>query len=634
MPKSKTILFPENSKTPDLYAKDYRKLNGVFPDIFSFNNCYYHVETRTYIGEDNRPKRSFKKVEQVSNFIIKPLFFEEIQEDIRRPKNKLVVRVIPEIGRQVTIEIDPSDITTPDLMTKTFFSRARVYWYGDKTATQSLLKSIISPICTLENDSPCIPVLEKTFITGFDKKTNHYIFEKYAVSPDGIRITPSFESAIELQTASIVLPPQINQTEPDYTITPERIRRMYESITAAWPNNQNAAISIGWLIASFFVNQIKSEIGFFPFLSFYGDTQTGKTRLIRTLNSLQGLYNYEGIPMVKMNTMKGPLREIAKKSGMMSVFLESQGETKYSSFEIDQILTIYNNNPLQLRAVRSNDLRTKEIEFLGTLAFVQNIEPFYTKAQQERVISLQFLESHINEFTSKALENLELLTPSELSGFQFFILQNRSLFETEWKEKFSFIRAQFFIKLRDYRIAENYAIVNTFHSLFLKLIQLSGNIKPNLISYAEKKKGDTSIIKNSIADHFFELLFEAIGRDYSEFNMDFEVQDFFEIERNTDRLFIYMPQALEIIKLSGQQLSAHPVTRLYEALRIHPSFTKEKFSKRFGELRRKRNSWLFKYSLVVGNIGIEEDTEIIDNNDQILDSGVSKVSNEKKELAN
>lgn len=96
-------------------------------------------------------------------------------------------------------------------------------------------------------------------------------------------------------------------------------------IKGAWGDKGLAALS--FLTASLFVNKVKPELGFFPFLSLCGDRSTGKTKLIRTLNNMQGL-NEEGLPINGANTQKGQLNVISQVSGMMKALLEGNDKSK------------------------------------------------------------------------------------------------------------------------------------------------------------------------------------------------------------------------------------------------------------------------------------------------------------------
>jgi ABC-type polar amino acid transport system ATPase subunit len=74
----------------------------------------------------------------------------------------------------------------------------------------------------------------------------------------------------------------------------------------------------------------------------HGDPQTGKSKLLRTLNAMQGL-NEEGLPMNGANTKKGELRTIAQVSGMMKGMIEGNDKSK-AKFDFESILPLFNKD--------------------------------------------------------------------------------------------------------------------------------------------------------------------------------------------------------------------------------------------------------------------------------------------------
>ena len=161
---------------------------------------------------------------------------------------------------------------------------------------------------------------------------------------------------------------------PHPTLNPTkgfRSAEIWVLILQAW--GDKGVTALAWVVAGWWVNQIKEKIGFFPFLSFWGDPQTGKTRLTRILNAIQALAE-EGLPMTRVNTQKGEIRKLAQRSGLFKALLEANNAEK-ARFDIDSILTLYNENPLQTTALKTIDIQTRDVPFLASIMFVQIKNP-------------------------------------------------------------------------------------------------------------------------------------------------------------------------------------------------------------------------------------------------------------------
>ena len=124
----------------------------------------------------------------------------------------------------------------------------------------------------------------------------------------------------ELSRSEQVRPAQYPTIKPVKGIEPKEV---YSLIYQAWGNQ--GIIGVAWEVAGWFVHRIKKQTGFFPFLSFWGDTQVGKSMLARFMNALQCL-DEEGLPMKKVNTGKGEIRKLAQRAGLFKALLESNNE--------------------------------------------------------------------------------------------------------------------------------------------------------------------------------------------------------------------------------------------------------------------------------------------------------------------
>ena len=260
-------------------------------------------------------------------------------------------------------------------------------------------------------------------------------------------------------------------------------KEIYNIIDQAWPNIGPTALA--WTVATWFVHEIKRRLGFFPFLSLFGDTQCGKSILAAKLNAVQGV-DEEGLPMSKVNTAKGEIRKLAQLSSRFKAFLESQGQEK-GRFNYDSILSLYNRNPLQVRAIKNYGLETDDLPFLGAIMFVQNREPFFSRPQKERVVSLRFKNEFLNEATAAAVHRLNEIPLEKLAYFMCWILRGRQMIEECWHEEFVNVRARIQPEIRDPRITDNHALVLAFHKLLIRLIDVQNHIDDFVVETGKEK---------------------------------------------------------------------------------------------------------------------------------------------------
>jgi len=535
------------STSADEYAHIYTKYHLYPPGLFIFKKCYYHATL-------TNAKQPELKTQRVSNFVVSVDHYQLDTTNPDEPVNRYALKIKPKKGRTVSCTVSANDLSSPASLTTMFLQRARVVWKGERSPALSLAEMI---------SNANAPVVRQLDSTGYDTESECYIFKNFLVDPKGNMILPDKKNFFKLTGDSFVRPAQYPNIKPYKNVDPKEI---WNLIYQAWGNR--GASAIAWAVASFFVNQIKARIGFFPFLSLYGDTQTGKTGLTILLNACQCLDN-EGLPMRRFNTDKGVIRKIAQRSGLFCALLEgSRGDNKIL-VDDDAILTLYNVNPLQVRAEKSNDIRTKETPFQSSLMFVQNTEPFTTKAQKERVISIKFNKEHLTDDTLNSYDKLMEIPISEISYFFPYLMKHREIIENEWYEIWRQCKKDLKSGIGDARNTENHALILCFHILLCKIFNINCNLKEYIEQIGRKKHEECSRRDTSIADHFFEQL-ELLNEKFLE-----ECS-----EQNTSKNLFYLnlPRALK--NMDKENIRVPSLDKLHEALKRHPSFLENKKSVR------------------------------------------------------
>lgn len=555
LPRYRTEARLALAETAREYAEIYREANkGYAPGLFPFKGCYYWSYIKRYKKAEDE-----LLVSRASNFTVKVRHFRLSEQDQDLPvytyRLEVKTRKSP---RSVKVTATGNDLKSPDSLTGFFARHAKADWRGDIGAARAFREMV------MEADAPDIRQAE---CTGYDHASGFHLLKDIAVSPQGRVIRPEKGGYFKVGQGRYLRPfPTTATIRPEPRGKDFIKETLYPLLLKTWGDNAGASVS--FLVASLFVNQVKPELGFFPFLSMHGDAQTGKSRLMKTLNAMQGL-DEEGLPMHSANTKKSELRTISQVSGMMKGMIEGNDKNK-ARFDFESILPLYNHgNPLQTRAAYSNDNRVINMMFHGSLAFSQNLEPFTSRAAKERVISLKFSTEDLTEESKAAYDKVCAMSSQELAGFLPALLEHRPFFESEWKEYHEQAKRDLMQAVPDNRINENHAVLLAFHRLFCEQFGISHD----LLAYFQEIGGGKIISCRqrtlTPADFFFDKLNElpetiqdSKGDVYGMKNAFWEIKN--------DQLYVNLPQAEKAVRAAGMTLD-YP-DRLATSLQEHPSF--------------------------------------------------------------
>ncbi len=330
----------------------HRNLTG----LFDFNGAYYFS---TLKGND------LKDVvcQQVSDFTLRTVYYELDQSNPDEPVYRYHLEVKAKSGHKATFTVIAKELSSPQGLRTMFLQRGRVSWTGEKAPSNELVKLILNSKA---------PVVRQLHIFGYDRESDCYIYRDHMIDREGRMVMPDKNGFFKVNSGKYIRPPYHNTLKPSEGTD---VHFLIDQLYRAW--GYKALVTLAWVVASWFVNQIKDQVGFFPFLSLYKNSQTGKSNLTRIMNLFQCL-DEEGIPMSKTNTAKGEIRKMSQRSGLFTALLEWPKDWRQTRLSLGFMLPIYNKNGLQLRALMTNDNRTHETPFYGALMFVQNNEPFNT----------------------------------------------------------------------------------------------------------------------------------------------------------------------------------------------------------------------------------------------------------------
>jgi len=262
-------------------------------------------------------------------------------------------------------------------------------------------------------------------------------------------------------------------------------------------------------------------------------------------------------------------------------------------FDVETILPLYNVNPLQTSALKTNDSQTKELPFLASLLFVQNKEPFKTKPQKERVISLRFKKEDISQETSTAFHKLTQIPIAELGNFFIEIMSQRHKIESEWYDEYVKAKEELYSKIPDNRLNENHALILAFHRLLSNIIDVNYDLKQYIEHIGQVKYNDCNKSNETIADYFFDLLLGNV------INGDSENQCY-KINEQDNKIYIHLGKAIKAIEKQGLPLRVQ-LKDLQQSLLEHPSFIESnKGNRQIGGIFQK--TWIFDSQKIIGQV--------------------------------
>lgn len=521
------------ARTPERYFEIYCERNYSETNIFEFKHRLF----KGFIKERKEGIEYF--TDRLTDCSINILYSIEDDTLEYNSKTKHRLKCYSETKGSHTIEFTSEEFSQLNLFRSKLTNYKLIFRGGDKELID--LKEYLF--------SQKTPTMRKCNKLGYDKKSGHFVFSKFLYDLDGKRFETNSHGYFEKQN----LVPFREQTIE--SITPIDLQKFLETLFKAY--SYRGLLTLGFWVSSVFSHTIFNKFGFFPFLSLYGDPHCGKSDLVKLLNRCFFI-DWEGISMTKANTQKGELRKISQKSSLVTPMLE--GRKDKSRFDFDSILPFYNRNPLQLRALKTNENETQELAFDCTLAFVQNKEQFESKAAKERVVSILFEENDLSDETYEAWEQLQELSLEELAFVGHKILLKRNFFEIEFTEQIQKIAKDFRKQgIKVDRVAKNYAIPFIGCCLISKAFGFKLNKKEflNFVLEIAETKLETARNENPLADHFFESLFEL---KYSDEIGSFQVGYIFREEK----LIVHLPTVIQ--KMKEQDLGTWNKRELVESL--------------------------------------------------------------------
>ena len=534
--------------TAEEWANIYHSHYQHLPKLIAFNSSYYVGTVK------EKSEEVTVTIRRISDFTLTVEYFLQENSLPDRPEIKFQVSISKESARKpVSLRLTAEEITGNTLET-TMLKRCNASWSGIKRDNHALVEKITKAKA---------PFVRQLDAVGKDKESDLYLFPNFAINPKGELIKAGSKGLFKVKNRKYIKPFSMPTIKPEAGLDSIELIHL---IRSGWGSNGITALS--WFFACWFIDLIKKQLGFFPFLSMYGEPGSGKTSLLTILNAIQCI-DHEGIPFNEANTLKGITRKASQFNSIALSFIEvnapkQKNERKKWMPIADAMLALYNeNNLLQLRAQTTQDNQTHDLELNTSFVFSGNFWPFKTRAQKERINSLKFSKEGCTDESRRSYERLRSTPKQQLANLFVTIMQYRERIESEWNSYFKRAHNDLYGLVPDARLTDNHAIVLGSHNLLFDIFGLQPELEEPTKELLQEKYQKCGQRESTLADEFFDTL---------------ERLDFFDLddepwwaETKGRVLYINIGGAIEWIKNVDKSIR-FTSDDLYDPLGDYPAF--------------------------------------------------------------
>lgn len=528
------------------------------PPLFTFNGETYFAELKAG-AEDKGPRATATRC---LNATVKITALLVDKSNPAQPKIQyaLEVRKGGRMAKPFAITATGNSLSSPKELA-TLFANAGAGWIGERKAAHAFREFATGPGS---------PTVEQLQAQGYQPDTKAYVLTHWAIDKNGKLLVPDSQGRFELGRGLYCQPPAhgASKSIAHATIDAATARRIVEAFAVAW--NIAGLVALAWIVAAWFVNQIKDAPaplgGYFPHLSLYGEADSGKSTLVRFLNRLQGQEG-EGTPLSEISTKKGIARTVEQLSGMFTALKEC---TTASGYDKTMTLAAFDKGPLRTQAAYTNNSQTIAPPFQSAFLFHQNLEPFASKEERTRVISIPFQpENRISrEDFEKLWANLDAPT---LAGMMPFILQRRAHFEKHFRQGWKDAKNDL-TGIAEERIHNTHALVLAFYRLLCTCLELKEHpdFATHLATMARAQCRAAAERQITLADMFFDHL-ESLTEE--------ETFGWCRRYEETPEMAINLTGADEAFRKKGCNFNVLNNLPLTQSFQQHPAFIKRSHRK-------------------------------------------------------
>jgi len=455
------------AKTPVEAAEAWQSSQDQAPTVFEWKGSLWAPKYKKSEKEGS-VTYTLESCKQVLNgtlsasYSIKTEPLDKEGEGEHEIKNYITAKAIG--ARKVRFLADPESLCSKSKFKSLLMRSTRLLFKGSDAHLDYLIENNM--------DLTSAPLLRKLTRIGYDAETQAYVYRHIAFDKDGNMFFPNTEGFFE----ELELVPS-HYKHAIKSFGKCSLKEFADDLYTAW--GANALITLGYYVATMFSHIIyeDSSFGFFPFLSLYGDKNTGKSTMVNFFNAAFSFIAEEGLALTGANTKKGLSRRMAQRVSMALPLLEGNKGEKFT-FDENQLLPLYNRESPQNTAQKTMDLTTRDLPFDATLLFVQNNEPFTLGAVKQRVISLKFKNPENKVFSQESIDAVTRLQKlcnttrgsTDICGVGIEILKNRKFFEERIVNRIHEVMEQLKKKgITNRRVCANYAIPLAGFKLFAEI---------------------------------------------------------------------------------------------------------------------------------------------------------------------
>jgi DNA ligase 1 len=562
-----------------------------------------YPETTVFVYNDETYALS-PKIKKIASFFIRILYSLKTKKSDLESDVSFMLRFYQKDKTPITIPLKPSTFSSHSDFKKMMVNY-QLIWHGNPKDLTILYNYLLE-----------LPFDEVRSIgnIGYDKESDCYVFgdilfdskgELERINDWGYFDSANLKIAETVETKSII-------SVLDHLPLDEFIGQLNGAFSF------RGLMTFGFYVATLFSHKVIEKFDFFPFLSLFGEPQSGKTTLTDIMNKCFFL-NWPGIPLNKSTTNIGLINDFKLRKNLVTPLLE--GTTKsVKAFDQGMLLNAYHWGALRLKAGSANDT-TKKTTYEGGLIFVQNQEFFDTSQLKERIVSLLFSRSEMNSNTKNHLSALKKYSKQQLASIGKQILEKREEIVLEILGQVDSLSDDLIQNGITDRLSNNHAIIG---SGVLAIGNIFGiefdekEFKKYILATADMKM-ETAQDEHDDAKQFFDVcsqLLNTVDPNTKAANPQLNKNEHFLIDGND--LFLRVSEIVKIAKKNKYPLASNKI--LFESLEMHPAFiakNKAKKSKKWSLPNQKRQPYgqnptttVFDYSKIDKSIGFQTNVPV------------------------
>jgi DNA ligase 1 len=554
--------------TPEEY---YELVSEEYPDtnVFIFDHETYVIS---------------KKLKKIASFYPRILYSLKTKKSELESDVQFMLRAYQKGKDPITIPITPKTFTSHGDFKKKMVNY-QLLWHG-----------IAKDLTLLHNYLLSLPFDEVRSVgnIGYDKESDSYLFRDVMFDSNGIFRHINKMGYFDSENLGIAESVETTNIISDFDDI--QLNKFIGHLNGAF--GFKGLLTFGFYVATLFSHKMIEKFSFFPFLSLFGEPQSGKTTLTNIMNRCFFL-DWQGFYLGKATTNIGLINSLKQRKSLVTPLTEGTKKS-VQAFDQGMLLGAYDWGILRLKTKPGSDT-TEKTTYEGGLIFVQNKEFFETKELKQRVVSLPFSRSELNSQTKKHLTALKKYSKQQLASIGKQILEKRKEIEAGILNQIDTVADDLIQAGLTDRLANNHAIMCAG---FLSVAEIFGiQFKEaefiNFVLETANMKTESAQDEHDDAKNFFDVcsqLLNTVDPHTKVANPLIIKNEHFLIDEQG--LFL---RVKEIIKIGRKKHTLASNKKIFESFESHPAFikkNKEKKSKKWDIPNQRRHAFGHKVTTV------------------------------------